>query len=531
MVALPILICTCVSVQAQVTIVVEAPPPEAGAARRISPLLFGTQFAYYNGGSLKAVRDPASWERLKLLKPTLLRFPGGTPAYHYRWFDPRRSYAPDWANAERKLTTEEFIGLCEELDAEPLLQLNTMMLEGKPRGHIRAAHDYLNPKSTEDLARGAEAMGAAWVRSVAGAGRKVPHLWQIGNEDWTYYRAGEYAEAVPIYAAAVRRVTPDARVIAVGLGPEKVGPFDPTWLSEDQRPPWWGERMNLTNERDDWNAALAALPHGTFDLVSLHLYVGGEGEDTVEHYRSLLGNLERSFEEPLDRAYKRFADAGHAEARLAVTEWSADFGSAVEAGGSMDGFYYTQANGLATAEAIGRLVERSPWVEIGVHHSLFSMGTVWLWPEGRLVDGARPLEHPNWKAMALWRNHLREGLADVDVQGSATVSTPRGALPSIGAWAMADDGGCSLIVTNRDPSKAARLRLELRGSLLDEAAPVAELLSGPGPPATNWEYDKTGNYPVDTRPVQLRSANDRQWRMELPALSVLGVEWRNSKAD
>ena len=528
---LPVLLCHCLAAHAAVTVTIDAARPPGEAVQPISPLLFGTQFAYYNGGSVGAVRDPASWERLKLLRPTLLRFPGGTPAYHYRWFDPKNSYAPGWANAEGKLTTEEFLGVCEELEAEPLLQLNTMMLEGKARGHIRAAHDYLNPKSAEDVARGAQAMGVAWVRSVAEAEREAPRLWQIGNEDWTYYRADEYAKAVPIYAAAVRRVAPEAQIIAVGLAPDRVGPFSPTWLSEDQRPPWWGERMDLTNERDDWNAALAALPHGTFDLVSLHLYIGGEGKDVVEHYLSLLGNLERRFDEPLDLAHRVFAEAGHTEVRLAVTEWSTDFGSAVEAGGSMEGFYYTQANGVATAEAIGRLVERSPWVEIGVHHSLFSMGTVWLWPESRLVNGVRPLEHPNWKAMALWRRHLRERLADARVEGAQAVSTPGGDLPSIGAWAMADENGCSLIATNRDPREAAVLTLGVRGNASDGAAPVAELLSGPGPSAMNWEYDETGEYPVDIRQVELRSTNDHQWRVEVPALSVLGVEWRNTKTD
>ncbi len=509
--------------------------PERRAAE-VSPLLFGTQFEFYGRGDLRAISDPASWRQLQQLAPTLLRFPGGTCAYHYIWWDTARSWGPVWATPPERLSTQEFLDLCQELGVQSLLQVNTMLREGKPRGPIPAHHDFLNPQSLEEIESAAETMAYEWARSLAEKSAGVVNLWQIGNEDWTYYRAEEYAQAVPIYVAALRRVNADARIIAVGLAYPKTGPWTHDWLSADERAqfatwkPWWSERIGITNERDAWNPALTALPPGTFDLLSLHLYPYGQGDDTVEHYRSLLVSLDRDLEEPLDYAHNFLEDTGHQQVNLAVTEYATDLRTSVPGGGSsayMPAFYYTLANGIATADAIGRLVERSPWVEIGVLHSLFTMGTTWLWPEQRLINGVRPLEHPTWKALALWRHHTRARLCRVRTRSGGTVSTPGGPVPALVAWGTSDDDGCSLVVVHRDPEKPLTLTIALRAPWASEALPAAQLLSGPEPSATNWEYDETGSYPVDTRVVELATVREGCWCVELPPLSVLGVQWEH----
>lgn len=507
-------------------VTVRLDPGRPGAA--VSPLLLGTQCEFSSGGNLAALRQGDGWGALQELAPAVLRFPGGTPAYHYLWHAPKSSYAPAYVSEGERLTTESFLALCSDVGAEPLMQINTMIREGVQRGNIIPTHDYLNPRSEQEIEASAQAMAVAWIRAIKQSTAALPRLWQIGNEDWTYYRADEYARATSTYSSAIRAEHPSARIIAVGLPGPKAGPFSLEWLSEDQRPPWWGERMGIQNTLQDWNGALARLPLGTYDLLSLHLYPAGKGEDTIQRYLSLTGGLRARLGEPIDTVCRLLDEAGKADVNLAITEYATDFSTSVPGSGGaagMEGFYYTQANGVATADAIGRLVQRSPRVQIGVLHSLFTMGTNWLWRENRLVKGKRPLQHPVWKAFSLWRGHLLQRLCPVTIEGSDSLDTPDGRVPCIGAWASISADACALVLVHRDPSRECEVTIGQAPGAVALSEPTASLLSGSGPGATNWAYDETGGYVVDTRPLKLTPTGAGQWRATLPPLAVLGVRW------
>jgi alpha-N-arabinofuranosidase len=161
------------------------------------------------------------FDKIKLLKPGFIRWPGGNVAQDYRWLwgiGPRDERVT-WANLSWKnepepsdFGTDEFVTFARALGAEPSITVN---VEGRGASVEEAAAwvEYCNGPATSKHG----AMRAA-------NGHPTPFgvkFWEVGNEIWGNWVRGHsdaetYARNYNRYAQAMRAVDPSIKLIAVG---------------------------------------------------------------------------------------------------------------------------------------------------------------------------------------------------------------------------------------------------------------------------------------------------------------------------
>jgi alpha-N-arabinofuranosidase len=161
------------------------------------------------------------FERIKLLKPAFIRWPGGNVAqdYHWLWGVGPRDQRVTWTNLSWKnepepsdFGTDEFVAFARAVGAEPSITVN---VEGRGATVEEAAAwvEYCNGPATSKYG----AMRAA-------NGHPDPFgvkLWEVGNEIWGDWVRGHsdaetYARNYIRYAKAMRAVDPSIKLIAVG---------------------------------------------------------------------------------------------------------------------------------------------------------------------------------------------------------------------------------------------------------------------------------------------------------------------------
>jgi alpha-N-arabinofuranosidase len=157
-------------------------------------------------------------QAMRDLAPPFIRWPGGSFASTYKWKDGigphvSRRYHPNmvWGGYSDYygFGTEEFLGLCRKLNADPLIALPA---PGTDSGQVQYAMDwvhYLNdPPTTE------------WGRLRASNGHPDPYgvrFFQIDNEPMNNgFTAEKYAEIVNVYGSRLRAIVPGARIVACG---------------------------------------------------------------------------------------------------------------------------------------------------------------------------------------------------------------------------------------------------------------------------------------------------------------------------
>jgi alpha-N-arabinofuranosidase len=161
---------------------------------------------------------PDLLQALGALRPSFIRWPGGSFASTYKWKEgigryAARGYHPNtyWGGYSDYFGfgTEEFLGLCRKLNAEPLIVLAA---PGTKAEQVEYAMDwvhYLNdPPTTE------------WGRLRASNGHPDPYrvkLFQIDNEPMNNgFTPEQYAEIVNVYGSRLRTIAPGARIVACG---------------------------------------------------------------------------------------------------------------------------------------------------------------------------------------------------------------------------------------------------------------------------------------------------------------------------
>jgi len=161
------------------------------------------------------------FEKIKLLKPAFIRWPGGNVAqdYHWLWGVGPRDQRVTWTNLSWKnepepsdFGTDEFVAFARAVGAEPSITVN---VEGRGATIEEAAAwvEYCNGPATSKYG----AMRAA-------NGHPDPFgvkLWEVGNEIWGDWVRGHsdaetYARNYIRYAKAMRAVDPSIKLIAVG---------------------------------------------------------------------------------------------------------------------------------------------------------------------------------------------------------------------------------------------------------------------------------------------------------------------------
>ena len=161
---------------------------------------------------------PDLLQALRDLAPPFIRWPGGSFASTYKWKDGigphvSRRYHPNmiWGGYSDYygFGTEEFLGLCRKLNAEPLIVLPAPSIDP---GQVQYAMDwvhYLNdPTATE------------WGRLRASNGHPEPYgvrHFQIDNEPMNNgFTPEKYSEIVNVYGSRLRAIAPEARIVACG---------------------------------------------------------------------------------------------------------------------------------------------------------------------------------------------------------------------------------------------------------------------------------------------------------------------------
>src|SRR5665213_50360 len=242
---------------------------------------------------------------LQDLQPAFIRWPGGSYASTYKWREcigpyASRGYHPNmyWGgySGYGGFGTDEFLGLCGKLKSEPLIVLACP--DTKPES-VQYAMDwvrYLNDAPTTEMGKMRAANGHVEPYAVK--------LFQIDNESMNNgFTPEAYAEIVNIYGSELRKIAPDARIVACG--------------------------QKRSNDMD-WSETIIDLAGNNFDLLGCPNY-----EYEAENFETGLPRL-RNYLTKL-RDYVRLSK--HPRIQVAVLEWSLqhtyDWRAGLHAAGSL----------------------------------------------------------------------------------------------------------------------------------------------------------------------------------------------------
>lgn len=184
---------------------------------------------------------------LRDLRPSFIRWPGGSFASTYKWHEGigpyvARGYHPNvfWGGYSDYygFGTDEFLGLCEKVGAQPLIVLAAPGTTPEQVDYAMNWVHYLNdPPSTE------------WGQKRAANGHPAPYgvtLFQIDNEPMNNgFTPEAYAEIVNVYGSRLRQIAPHARIVACG--------------------------QKRSNDMD-WSEKVIDLAGENFDILGCHNY-------------------------------------------------------------------------------------------------------------------------------------------------------------------------------------------------------------------------------------------------------------------
>jgi alpha-N-arabinofuranosidase len=252
---------------------------------------------------------------LKELDSPVYRWPGGNFVSDYNWKDgvgdrdkrpPRKN--PAWTGIEpNDVGIHEFIDLCELLDTEPYIAVNTGL------GSVELAAEQV-----EYCNGAADTKMGKWR---AENGRPEPFCviwWAIGNEMYGDWQKGhmpleEYVKKNNRCVELIRAVDPSTKLIAVG----SVGDWSKTMLTH------CGDHM---------------------DLISEHIYRKNK-KDLAEHVAQIPDDIKRVAD--AHREYRKTIDGlAQKDIRIAMDEWNYWYGRYIY--GELGVQYYLQdALGIA----------------------------------------------------------------------------------------------------------------------------------------------------------------------------------------
>jgi len=477
---------------------------------RIEPGIYG-HFAEHLGrciyGGLWVGEDDAvetvdgvrtdTLELLQDLETPVLRWPGGCFADDYHWEDgvgPREE-RPDrrnlwWAQGRDKAPeesndfgTDEFLALCESIDAEPYLAANVG--SGDP-GEATDWIEYCNYDGETTLAERRRENGREEPYGVA--------YWGIGNENWGC--GGNYAPAE--YARDYRRFATYMR--AAGR----------TLCEEDL------EFIACGDTSDEWNREflreLGEEAH-MVDHLSVHRYYeAGAATDfsDEQYYRLFADSLQLA--DDIERAAATVeAHAPGSDIGIIVDEWGvwhpdAESGleqpntvrDAVSAAGVLDIFNrhadaVTMANIAQTVNVLQCLVE---------------------------TDEERAWATPTYRVFDLYEPHIgataRRSTVETEERNPAE-DLP--AVPLVSASVSESEGGTFVTLSNRDLD-ARDVRVDLA---TDERVDVAdaELLFAGADPAAASTATNADEFAPEAASVDAESGG--VLAAEVPGSAVLGV--------
>ncbi len=242
---------------------------------------------------------------LKAIGPRIIRWPGGNFAGEYRWKDgllPVDQRGPLQAATEiesqpysygfdfHEIDTDDFVALCREVGAEPMITINIAWSEPEESAQWV---EYCN--GGEDTEYG---------KIRAERGHKEPynvHFWSLGNEMGYGHMEGPkgpegYAEMAEKHADAMLGVTPDLDLCSSGPYPN-----------------------------ENWAKHSAAPLADKVKYISLHHYAGGSKqfttpEDIKKSYEEITGSFQGNID--LARRMRESLNATGKDLHISFDEWN-----------------------------------------------------------------------------------------------------------------------------------------------------------------------------------------------------------------
>ena len=314
------------------------------------------------------------------IRPTVIRWPGGGFANGYRWKDAigaqheRKKFPYSMWNHQDTgaFGTDEFIGMCRRVGAEPLVVLNTGLWRPPEErsAYLQEARDWI------EYCNGPATSG--WGKVRAENGHPDPYevkYWEIDNETWGM-GIEAYIQTVRDFVPALKQIDPSIKIAVCGAG-------------------------NLKEEGLEWNRKMIEGCGELFDYLSVHHY-------ELPH-RFAEGPYE--FEQFVNQTKELIASSRNPEIKVYVSEWNAqsiDWRTGLYAGAVLNGFERSDVVGMTGPALFLRHVNSLGWINGFINH-----------------DHRTWFPGPNYVTMRLYSEHfapLRIALHG-DTQGLNLVAT------------------------------------------------------------------------------------------------------------
>ena len=248
---------------------------------------------------------PDLFRALDDLKPSFIRWPGGSFASTYKWKEgigpyAARGYHPNtfWGGYSDYFGfgTDEFITLCKKMNAEPLITLRAPTTSEEDVAYAIDWIHYLNDPATTEMGKLRAANGHPEPYNVK--------LFQIDNEPMNNgFTPKSYAEIVNVYGPRIRAAAPQAKVVACG--------------------------QKRSNDMD-WSETVIDLAGQNFDVLGCHNY-----EYEPANFATGVSRI-RNY---LERLSEYVHNSKYPKIELAVLEWSLqhtyDWRAGLHAAGSL----------------------------------------------------------------------------------------------------------------------------------------------------------------------------------------------------
>jgi alpha-N-arabinofuranosidase len=327
---------------------------------------------------------PAIYDKVEAIQPAFIRWPGGCYAEYYRWQDgvgPKhaRVTKPNyvWGGLDPNyFGTAEFIQLCRDVGAEPIIVLNI--------GHHAPAeevHDYVQEAlDWLEYCNGDASTPYGALRSEHGYPEpfNVTH-WEIGNETWPM-GVEAYAERAKLFVNALRTKQADLKILLCGSG---------------------GHNL-------EWNERLLERAANHMDYISTHHYMQGSFEAEMENGAA--------YPEFLHETAELVAASDNPKIEVACTEWnqqSIALRTGLYAGRVLNGFErYGDEVTMSCPALFIRRTDATDWNNAFINH-----------------NGHDAFVAPNYIVMKLYRDHFApqrvaaEGPEGLDVIATLEEST------------------------------------------------------------------------------------------------------------
>jgi alpha-N-arabinofuranosidase len=474
----------------------------------VDPRIFGGFLEHMGRAVYEGVYDPGSRHAdsegcrkdvlgaLRRLAMTAMRYPGGNFASGYHWQDGigDRTQRPTvrelaWQSLEpNRFGTDEYIRLCRKMGWTPMLSVN--LGTGTPE-EARNWVEYCNCPE-----------GSRYADLRVANGNKEAHavkLWCLGNEmdgPWQLGHVPAEQYAIRAQQAAKMMKDTDKTIELVVCGSCSTGMA--TYM--------------------EWDRQVLDYMGDLTDYISLHRYVGNQGQDTPD-YLAITNSIDLQIEE-MDAAC-RFVQARRRSKKrihLCFDEWNVWYKNMQMNG---EGKFapplieevYNLEDALVVAGFLQSFIRHADVVKIANLAQIVNVIAPLLTRGDELL--VQSIFHP-FEMMSKRRNGI--SLRAV-AEGPSYESRSNGRVSYIDSSAILDGGKLNVFLTNRSVDEAAEVSIALAdGALL--SLENAELLTGPDPKAAN-SYEK-GDV-VQARPFDGIRVKGGQAHCRLPPLSFVAM--------